>query len=602
MVTPTPAPFAPEEHRIESFTHLVRSWGVLPSNTYYSAAKDMVTLNDSVHVLTTSPITLHNFYDTDSNPTKQTIDFDSELPYYLPTNPPPVLAPLPKQNKLLAFFPSANMFLTMNPKTGKGVYVKLPDPNGTLGSSVKQMLGFKSNEKKQSSNDWKACDGWSASNRVLLHQDDGTDVCLLEFDQSGGAGCRWVDLSGSSGIDRLECAGPNELFAYMKCGGVKQVTLSDELSSGGPVSYTITDLDTDSRYHVAGSTPPPHLFEFPNSRALFSDEIEYATRAEDGDLFVTERTDPASKVFSSVRHPDSEYFAALREDNIIEVIDSVKHEKRVINAVGLATGDKKKGEFDFSEEDGVVATNMLMKPMGKDHVATLTNKGEVHVYEISEGRIAAELESFREMLGLPKHAVPDGEGMKSLTLNYESIRDGSEGESWKPPALDKPKFGQWDDKNEEHVGGSNWAGGTGGSNTAGLGGRGGPYRLDRGHKIHQVSDEAKAEVSEEATKVAREMAEKGLEDKLREIDMSEGEFAMYEGLATPIKSDIANLRNTLANAESKKAERMWLKKQTHGELDDSKLVDGVVGEKHVFKRRGVPPEGEGVIKTPKRIR
>ena len=73
------------------------------------------------------------------------------------------------------------------------------------------------------------------------------------------------------------------------------------------------------------------------------------------------------------------------------------------------------------------------------------------------------------------------------------------------------------------MGGSNWAGGTGGSNTAGLGGRGGPYRLDRGHKVHQVSDEAKAEVSDEAKAIAREMAEKALEDKLREIDMSEGE-------------------------------------------------------------------------------
>ena len=37
------------------------------------------------------------------------------------------------------------------------------------------------------------------------------------------------------------------------------------------------------------------------------------------------------------------------------------------------------------------------------------------------------------------------------------------------------------------VGGSTWAGGTGGSNTAGLGGRGGPYRLDKGHAVHQVS-------------------------------------------------------------------------------------------------------------------
>ena len=29
-------------------------------------------------------------------------------------------------------------------------------------------------------------------------------------------------------------------------------------------------------------------------------------------------------------------------------------------------------------------------------------------------------------------------------------------------------------------------GGTGGRDTAGLGGKGGPYRLDAGHQVHQV--------------------------------------------------------------------------------------------------------------------
>ena len=38
--------------------------------------------------------------------------------------------------------------------------------------------------------------------------------------------------------------------------------------------------------------------------------------------------------------------------------------------------------------------------------------------------------------------------------------------------LDKPKHGKEDAKNEPHVGGNTWAGGTGGSDTAGLGGRG----------------------------------------------------------------------------------------------------------------------------------
>ena len=44
-----------------------------------------------------------------------------------------------------------------------------------------------------------------------------------------------------------------------------------------------------------------------------------------------------------------------------------------------------------------------------------------------------------------------------------------------------PKHGKVDPDNTPHVGGNTWAGGTGGSDTAGLGGRGGPYRLDSGH-------------------------------------------------------------------------------------------------------------------------
>eukprot|EP01047_Picozoa_sp_COSAG01_P044644 COSAG01_NODE_4054_length_5384_cov_282.663076_4_plen_385_part_00 len=50
----------------------------------------------------------------------------------------------------------------------------------------------------------------------------------------------------------------------------------------------------------------------------------------------------------------------------------------------------------------------------------------------------------------------------------------------------EPKHGKVDPSNMPHIGGNTWAGGTGGSDTAGLGGRGGPYRLDAGHTVHQV--------------------------------------------------------------------------------------------------------------------
>lgn len=53
----------------------------------------------------------------------------------------------------------------------------------------------------------------------------------------------------------------------------------------------------------------------------------------------------------------------------------------------------------------------------------------------------------------------------------------------------------------------------GGRDTAGLGGKGGPYRLDAGHKVHQVSQAEKDAVPEEVRRAAREMAEKAFKDR-----------------------------------------------------------------------------------------
>ncbi len=53
-------------------------------------------------------------------------------------------------------------------------------------------------------------------------------------------------------------------------------------------------------------------------------------------------------------------------------------------------------------------------------------------------------------------------------------------------------------------GGNTWAGGTGGRDTAGLGGKGGPYRLDAGHAVHQLSLAEKDSVPEHVKKAARQ--------------------------------------------------------------------------------------------------
>ena len=158
-----------------------------------------------------------------------------------------------------------------------------------------------------------------------------------------------------------------------------------------------------------------------------------------------------------------------------------------------------------------------------------------------------------------------------------------------------PKYGKIDPDNVPHVGGNTWAGGTGGSDTAGLGGRGGPFRLDAGHPVHQISEELKAEVSEEAQRRAKEMAEEALEQKLKDLDMGKLDWDRYDNLRKQVDVQIQQLRSHLKDLRRRNEERVWLKRQNTGELDDSRLVDALSGEKDVFKRRGNSEESESDI-------
>lgn len=60
----------------------------------------------------------------------------------------------------------------------------------------------------------------------------------------------------------------------------------------------------------------------------------------------------------------------------------------------------------------------------------------------------------------------------------------------------------------------------GGRDTAGLGGKGGPYRLDAGHKVYQISQAEKDAVPDEVKRAAREMAEKAFKQRYTHLSLS----------------------------------------------------------------------------------
>ncbi|RHX96505.1 hypothetical protein DYB25_011841 [Aphanomyces astaci] len=122
------------------------------------------------------------------------------------------------------------------------------------------------------------------------------------------------------------------------------------------------------------------------------------------------------------------------------------------------------------------------------------------------------------------------------------------------------------------------------SGGGGGGGRGGPYRLDKGHRVHQISQLQKDQVTKEAQEKAKAMADAALADQLSQIDMTNHELASYQQVCTIYD------------------ERGWLKHQSSGEWDDAKLVDGLSGDRNVFKRRGRDPfASSALLPLPKKL-
>ena len=196
--------------------------------------------------------------------------------------------------------------------------------------------------------------------------------------------------------------------------------------------------------------------------------------------------------------------------------------------------------------------------------------------------------------------VPVEELRRAKEIDFDPVKEGRQTD------LSGPKFGKQD--NKEHHGGNTWAGGTGGRDTAGLGGRGGYMRLYKGHDIRQIPDALKAQVPDEIKDRARDMARydfrsecmqphplltqfpcrrKELAQKLAELDMSSAQANMYSYYHDRVAAHVHQLVTFLENLEAKEEERVWLKRQSDGELDETRLSEGLTGESTVYKRRGM---------------
>ena len=55
-------------------------------------------------------------------------------------------------------------------------------------------------------------------------------------------------------------------------------------------------------------------------------------------------------------------------------------------------------------------------------------------------------------------------------------------------------------------------------------------------------------------------------------------------------------------SEAKERERHWQKQQVQGELDETRLVDGLAGARNIYRRRGEAEQAGGDQLVPKRVK
>jgi MoxR-like ATPase len=113
---------------------------------------------------------------------------------------------------------------------------------------------------------------------------------------------------------------------------------------------------------------------------------------------------------------------------------------------------------------------------------------------------------------------------------------------------------------------------------------------------------AKEDVPPEIAAAAKKAKDAAWGRILKKLEMSEGEMEKYHEYRSAVSREIRELRVVLESLEAKKNERQWLSNKDMGDLDDRKLIDGLTGDRNIYRLRGeVPPEPGAFQSLPKRI-
>ncbi|KAF7726766.1 von Willebrand factor A domain-containing protein 8 [Apophysomyces ossiformis] len=268
-----------------------------------------------------------------------------------------------------------------------------------------------------------------------------------------------------------------------------------------------------------------------------------------------------------------------RPEGNLELLDSSKNQLWTIK-IPLATAED---DSDFPvptfAKFQIERPVVTMCELSNGHLVTMDNAGIVRVWQVNAPDLYNSAQTWKKMVGVDQ---------KILSIIYETDQKGE---------IDTSMEGL--EGQQEDQGGQKGSGGSGGEGSGGSGGEGsggssgtgegeggdgegasgggfngaGGRMNENGRQeatfedIQNLKLKTAEDKPESVTEAQRLLHEESMEKLLGKIQMSQGDFQAK-------------------SVEAKNKERVWLKNQASGDLDDAKIIEGLTGEKAIYKKRG----------------
>lgn len=155
--------------------------------------------------------------------------------------------------------------------------------------------------------------------------------------------------------------------------------------------------------------------------------------------------------------------------------------------------------------------------------------------------------------------------------------------------------------------GGEGSGGSGGSGSGGSGKGKGKDGMKKGIENKSSSKPPSDDISEYVPKQVEAANEElrliALNKRLKDIEMTPFDAKFYDSYSKAVSKQTKQLRVILEAVKAKEKERIWIKNQATGDLDETKIVDGLTGEHAIYKRRGDKTDDWAMFqKKPKKLK